>query len=342
MANSQLGRSRSRLTIISIVVMLVLGAVIVFLDRHQMAELSGQGQWQFIAVAMGFVAVSYIFESLSTVVMLRVFGVEISQNYLFRVGMVSSVLSRLIALPAALGLQLLVLEPRGVATKYIVGSSLLLAYFKNLVFYALIPISMIFIIFTYPLILGGVLSMIFIIIVLVIAIAISVIIVFKERVRVFVLKVIGHVWHFVTRRHIETALNSFDNSINLGFNQLKQKPRYGLILAGLIMGDVAAMITALWFCFKALSIPVHIGALITGFNFGITLTVISFIPGDMGVQEASIAGILVIFGVPFSQSVLAAILFRVLYYFMPFVLSLGFYWGILRQTQRASQQKMTG
>jgi len=55
---------------------------------------------------------------------------------------------------------------------------------------------------------------------------------------------------------------------------------------------------------------VHIGILITGFNFGITLTVISFIPGDLGVQEASIAGILAIFGVPFTQGVLGAMLFR--------------------------------
>jgi len=102
----------------------------------------------------------------------------------------------------------------------------------------------------------------------------------------------------------------------------------------LIIGDVAAMIAGLSFCFKALGIPVHLGVLITGFNFGITLTVISFIPGDLGVQEASIAGVLAIFGVPFSQGVLAAILFRVLYYFVPFIFSLGFYWSLLKETRR--------
>ena len=75
---------------------------------------------------------------------------------------------------------------------------------------------------------------------------------------------------------------------------MKQKRKFGLLLAVLIVGDVAAMIAGLAFCFKALGIPVHMGVLITGFNFGITLTVISFIPGDLGVQEASIAGILAI------------------------------------------------
>jgi phosphatidylglycerol lysyltransferase len=94
------------------------------------------------------------------------------------------------------------------------------------------------------------------------------------------------------------------------------------------------MIAGLAFGFRALAIPVHLGVLVTGFNFGITLTVISFIPGDLGVQEASIAGILAIFGVPFSQGVLGSMLFRVLYYFVPFIFSLGFYWSLLRETRK--------
>jgi uncharacterized protein (TIRG00374 family) len=301
-----------------------------------MALLAGKGEWPYIVVALALVAVSYFFESSSTVVMLRVFGVQTNRHYLFRVGLVSSVLSRLIALPAALGLQLLVLEPKGVEAKHIVGSSILLSYFKNLLFYALIPLSLIFIIFTYPLILGGVISMVIITLALTAAIVISVIIVFKKRVRIFVLNILGHIWHLVTRRHIETSLDNFEVSLTLGIQKLREKPRLGMLLAGLIIGDVACMIIALWFCFKALAIPVHPGALITAFNFGITLTIISFIPGDMGVQEASIAGILVIFGVPFSQSIIAAILFRVLYYFAPFVFSLAFYWEMLKSTREVN------
>jgi len=84
------------------------------------------------------------------------------------------------------------------------------------------------------------------------------------------------------------------------------------------------MIAGLAFGFKALGIPVHLGVLITGFNFGITLTVISFIPGDLGVQEASIAGILAIFGVPFSQGVLGSMLFPGALLFCAFIFSLGF------------------
>jgi len=50
------------------------------------------------------------------------------------------------------------------------------------------------------------------------------------------------------------------------------------------------MIAGLAFGFKALGIPVHLGVLITGFNFGITLTVISFIPGDLGFRKPQSQG----------------------------------------------------
>jgi uncharacterized protein (TIRG00374 family) len=152
-----------------------------------------------------------------------------------------------------------------------------------------------------------------------------------DRLRAFVLRGIGHVWHLVSRRNIQEPLTRFSEAMTLGVNDLKQHRENRLSLASSIVMDVAATIVALWFCFAALGVPVSIGVLITGFNFGITLTVISFIPGDMGVQEASMAGVFALFGVPFSQGVIAAILFRVVYYFVPFVASLPLYWFLLRE-----------
>jgi phosphatidylglycerol lysyltransferase len=268
------------------------------------------------------------------VVMLRAFGVELNKFFLLRVGFVSEVLSNLIAIPASMALRLLALGHYGVTPSQTVGSSLLLAYFKNLVFFILIPISLVYIIFSYPLVFGGVAIMVLLIVILVIVIATAIFILYNTRIRVFVLKVLGNIWHFVTHKNIEKRLSEFGDTVTQGILQLKYKPKLLLLIAVLIVGEVAAMIAGLAFGFKALGIPVHLGVLITGFNFGITLTVISFIPGDLGVQEASIAGILAIFGVPFSQGVLGSMLFRVLYYFVPFIFSLGFYWSLLRETRK--------
>jgi uncharacterized protein (TIRG00374 family) len=331
-------QSHPRLTFIAIGLMLLIGAIIIFLDRNQVKLLPGRAEWNYLAVALGCVLVSYLAQSTGMVMMLGVFGVKADKSYLLRTGLVSSVLSNLVALPAALALQILVLGRRGATQSQIVGSSLLLSYFKNLVFYTLIPLSLVYVIFTFPLAFGGVAIMILIIVVLVIAIMVATVVVLNSRVRSIVLKLLGHIWHFLTHKNIETRLTNFGNAVTQGIVELKEKPKVGMILAAAVILDVAAMIAGLAFCFKALGIPVHLGVLITGFNFGITLTVISFIPGDIGVQEASIAGIMAIFGVPFGQGVLAAILFRVLYYFVPFVLSLGLYWSLLRETRQKADQ----
>jgi uncharacterized protein (TIRG00374 family) len=325
-------QSSPRLTIISVVLMILVGAVIIFLDRNQVAQVWGKAEWGYLVVALSFIALSYFLEAIANVVILRVFGVKLDKYYLLRLGFVSSVLSNLIALPAALGLRSLVLERRGVSQSQTISSSLLLAYFKNLVFFTLIPISLVYIIISYPMVFGGVAVMLLIIVVLIVFITVATVITFSERLRGFVLRTLARVWRFLTHKNVEASLNKFAVAVTQGIAELRQKPKTGFILAALVIGDVAAMITGLFFCFKALSVLVHLGVLITGFNFGITLTVISFIPGDLGVQEASIAGILAIFGVPFSQGVLGAMLFRVIYYFVPFVFSLGFYWNLLKET----------
>jgi uncharacterized protein (TIRG00374 family) len=325
-----------RLTVIAIGLMIIIGAIIIFLDRSQVRQVWGKAEWNYLVIALGFVSISYLLASLSMVVMLRVFGVEFDKLYLLRVGFVSDVLSNLIAIPASLALRLLVLGRHGVTPSQTVGSSLLLSYFKNLVFFILIPLSLIYIIFSYPLAFGGVAIMVLLIVILVIVIAVAIFILYNTRIRAFVLMVLGKIWHFITHKSIEKRLSDFGDTVTQGILQLKHKPKLLLLIAALIIGEVAAMIAGLSFGFKALGIPVHLGVLITGFNFGITLTVISFIPGDLGVQEASIAGILAIFGVPFSQGVLGAMLFRVLYYFVPFVVSLGFYWSLIRETHKKS------
>ena len=162
----------------------------------------GKAEWNYLGIALGFVAISYFLASLSMVVMLRVFGVELNKFYLLRVGFVSNVLSNLIAIPASLALRLLVLGRRGVTANQTVGSSLLLSYFKNLVFLILIPLSLIYIIFSYPLVFGGVAIMALLIVILIIVIGAATFILFNGRIRAFVLRVLGNIWHFYnTQNH---------------------------------------------------------------------------------------------------------------------------------------------
>jgi len=68
-------------TVIAIGLMILVGAIIIFLDRNQVKQLWGKAEWNYLGVALGFVAVSYLLGSLSMVVMLRAFGVELNKFF---------------------------------------------------------------------------------------------------------------------------------------------------------------------------------------------------------------------------------------------------------------------
>jgi uncharacterized membrane protein YbhN (UPF0104 family) len=53
------------------------------------------------------------------------------------------------------------------------------------------------------------------------------------------------------------------------------------------------------------------------------------IPGGLGIQEGSMAGIFSLLGTPFEQAILASILFRVIYYIFPYLISLFLSWRLL-------------
>jgi uncharacterized protein (TIRG00374 family) len=321
----------SRLTIISIFLLVAVGAVIVLLDRKQVVHLLDTSNWTFLAGALILTAISYVAGSASFVVIMRVFGNRLKTSHLLNIGIASMVMQNLIGQPAGLSLRILLLGRHHVNNHQTVAASLLLSYFKNLLYFSLIPISLIYIVVSHPLPAFGITTILLIIFILVALLLLATGIAFNARLRSFVLRGIGKVWHLVSRRDIQKTLEQFSEAVTLGVDDLKKRRKNRIPLAISIAADVATSIATLWFCFAALGIPVHLGVLLTGFNFGITLTVISFIPGDMGVQEASMAGVFALFGVPFSQGVIAAILFRVVYYFVPFVISLAFYWSLLRE-----------
>lgn len=321
----------SRLAIISIFLLVAVGAVIMLLDRKQVIHLMDTSNWSFLVGAFILTTISYIAGSFSFVIIMRVFGNRIKTSHLLNIGMASMVLQNLIGQPTGLSMRILLLGKHHVKNHLTVAASLLLSYFKNLLYFSLIPISLIYIVVSHPLPAFGITTILLIIIILIALLVVATGIAFYSRLRVFVLRGIGKVWHLVSRRDIQKTLEQFNEAVTLGVDDLKKRPDNRVLLAISIVVDVATSIATLWFCFAALGIPVHIGVLLTGFNFGITLTVISFIPGDMGVQEATMASVFALFGVPFSQGVIAAILFRVIYYFVPFVISLAFYWSLLRE-----------
>jgi uncharacterized protein (TIRG00374 family) len=112
---------------------------------------------------------------------------------------------------------------------------------------------------------------------------------------------------------------------------MRQQPISILIVLTLVIIDWSASAATLWLSFRSLGIALMLGQVITGFVIGIVAGVASMIPGGLGVQEGSMAGIFALLGVSFDRAVLASVLFRVIYFFVPYLISLTLYRGLLRQ-----------
>jgi uncharacterized protein (TIRG00374 family) len=99
----------------------------------------------------------------------------------------------------------------------------------------------------------------------------------------------------------------------------------------LVVLDWAASVLTLGACFLALRTPIHPGVLLTGFAIGVSVGFLSMLPGGLGAQEGSMAGIYVLLGVGYERALLAAMLFRIIYYVIPFAASLVLYARLLRR-----------
>jgi uncharacterized protein (TIRG00374 family) len=221
------------------------------------------------------------------------------------------------------------------ATEDILAPSLFQLYFSGLMLVVLLPVNLLYILFSRQLSPGTAMGISIATGFLVLLLIIATVVVFSSRVRGMLLRNLGRVVHFIIRRKIDTALNDFDNAMTRGVTIIRHRPGVILILLLVGVGDWVGAVTAFWFCFAALGIFLGVGTLITGFSLGITAGFISMIPGGLGVQEGSMAGIFTLLGIPGRTAILAAILFRIVYYFVPFLISLGFYHRLLRESSKS-------
>ena len=102
-----------------------------------------------------------------------------------------------------------------------------------------------------------------------------------------------------------------------GIRLMRRRPGWVLILILLTIVDWVASVMVLSFCLDAFGPHQAFGVVMTGFVIGITLGLVSMLPGGIGVQESSMTFIFHLLGVSFGQAVLASILFRGIFFFLP-------------------------
>lgn len=124
----------------------------------------------------------------------------------------------------------------------------------------------------------------------------------------------------------------FQHNLNASFEFLFA--RKGRILAptGWILIDWVLTLAILWSGFWAIGHPISPQLVVIGFAVGILVSLVSLVPGGLGVMEGTMAVVFVGLGVPREKAVVAALIFRFAYYVVPLVMSLFLFHGLMMRT----------
>jgi uncharacterized protein (TIRG00374 family) len=330
--------SRGRLLMGLVILLVLIGLLLVVLDWRQVRKIIGHADWRPVPLGLIFAAISYGCISYAFAVVNRLFGIRMPQRALVEVGFVSTMLNHLLGAGGAAGfsVRFLIMGQYGNKTSDIVAASLFASYVNSMGMLAILPLGLIYLASRHSLAQATIVGIGVAAVALILVFALATSLIFVGSLRGALLEAARRLVRAITRRDLAPVFAQFDAAVHQALTAAHSKPATGPLLLALTAVDWACSIVTLAFCFQALGTPLQADVLVTGFAIGMTAGVLSMVPGGLGVQESSMAGIYALLGVPIQQAALAAVLFRLVYYLVPYLISLGLYRRLLRGARRAS------
>ncbi len=327
---------RNRLITLLILAIILVGVVVVVLDWGNMRQVLSEADWRYLPLVLAFTLLSYAFYSFAYAYVARLLGIQMRTRELAEVCFISTVVNHVLTSGGVVGysLRYLLMKMYNVTLKDVLSSSILHYYLTSLDMLTFLPICFIYLMVNAAVPRGaaialGIMTLLFALLLAII----TILVVFPSR-RKPITNLLGRIGEKILRRDLSSWLNQFDDTLTRGSEAFRHKPSALIWVMLLTLLDFASSIIAIGYVFEALGPAVKAGALVTGYVIGIMAGLLSMVPGGLGVQEGSMAGIYALLGVQFEQAVLAAILFRFLYYLLPYFLILPFYNRLVRQARK--------
>jgi uncharacterized protein (TIRG00374 family) len=313
------------LTLFFVFSAVAIGAFVIA-DRDEIRQVVTTVRPFYIFLALVFTAVSYIFSCLTFIEVASMVDLGLDPRYLAKAGFTATVINSLVSMPLISGYSTRFIfmhhpdVPKSKTASYV----LLHTQIANMIPLILLPFSLL-----YMLMFGSlgrdhrtlglqVLGLFFLLLLLNLSLLI-------KKARLFIIALVLKIADLFKYRIDPGKFERLENNITLSVDLLLKRPhQFVTSMLFTLMNWLFAMF-ALGACFNALGGYISISVLMLGYIIGATIGVASIIPGGVGVQEVSMAGIFALFGVNISQAILAAILFRLIYYIIPFGPAFYFY-----------------
>lgn len=258
----------------------------------------------------------------------RAFGLTVSRIRLLMVGFVNMGVNHILNLGGTAGYSVsaLLLKQKNVEQRVVLAAYLFHYYLYFLVGSSMVPISVAYLALSRRIPGQANFGLFFLAAATLVFAMLVNLVVFRHATRQGLVRILDRAVTVVLHRNIGHVLERFDATLYQGIEALRVRPGRILALAGLVLGDWVFCLAALWSSFRSIGGAPSAGILFSGFFVGTAAGAVSMVPGGLGVQEGSMAGIYVLLGSPLQIAALGSILFRVVYYFVPLIAGLVVYW----------------
>lgn len=329
-----------RLVPILVVLVALLGLIFIVADLDQIEAAVMQASWRPIPFALVATLISYTCISFSFAQVSKLLGVKMRSQELAIVGFVGAVLNHIVLSGGAAGyaVRFMLMNRHGVTMREVVAISILHFYLTALFMVAMLPFALIYLGLNAAISQGVTIALGVSAFVLLIVAILATGLIFGSRMRKQGVQVLVKAADTLLRRDIREPLARFDRTMDQGVRAMRDRPASILIIAALVIVDWIFSAVTLWFCFRAFAITLSVGELVSGFVIGTVAGQASLLPGGLGTQEASLSGILTLYGFPFETAALASVLYRVVYSVAPYLVSLAFYRLVLRQQKEKDDE----
>ena len=132
------------------------------------------------------------------------------------------------------------------------------------------------------------------------------------------------------RKDERRRLLQLQRKLHAGLDFLLARPHEMIAPTAYIVLDWLFTLLVLYTAFIAIGHPVGMSYVIAGFSIGIFLSMVSLVPGGLGVLEGSMTAVFASLDVPIEHAVVATLIFRVAYYGLPLLATVVFARSTLR------------
>lgn len=310
-------------------------AYLVFNHIGALWRISGHIEWRWFAVAVGCALASYVMVGLALAEILSLLGYELSFPELLGIALVSTTANYFVSSAGVSGFALKahLLRRRGVPYGITVTASVLSSAILYIVLAAIIGQGLGYLILhlrgTKIAIMESALGL-----VVLLGVAVPLLVFFfnhklRSRIAFRLFHWLNHVVYFFSKSEIPREdFQEFEEQLASGLENVRRKKLRLTKTIAYTCLDWGLAMTTLYFTFRAIGLILPVGHLSAGFTAGQAATLIPILPGGLGAVEGSMAAVFESLGLDWENALVAVLLYRLAYYFIPGLISIFVLWGL--------------